>query len=404
VGGGRRLLHLHESLATVGHMYIGRSRAKQSLNDRTRTPLRSRAQRIVDRVRALAERLGEESADCLDSEWAEEGLLEELFTTECADILMVAAKMATKLLSMQPTVVESSAPCRVFGDIHGQLRDVLMFFRAYGAPWDEDAPSFVFNGDFVDRGKHQLEVIGVLFALKVAYPHRVWLVRGNHEDRAINAKYGFEEACLEQFGAQLGAKAFDYFQDAFSQLPIACLVAGRVLCVHGGIGCGKWALNDLRALRRPLSGETLMSKELRWVRNILWSDPIEDDTKELGPGAAAVAGLHTGHRGSAHSGSVLFGWDVTKIFCARNGLDMIVRSHQTKDEGLGFDVMHGGQLMRVFTARDYEGAGNDGAVLLITSQGDDPCSQELSVRAQVLRSVRKARVEASPAARQATSK
>lgn len=45
--------------------------------------------------------------------------------------------------------------------------------------------NYVFNGDFVDRGAHSLEVIGLLMALKVSMPNRVWLVRGNHEDRAM---------------------------------------------------------------------------------------------------------------------------------------------------------------------------------------------------------------------------
>jgi len=46
--------------------------------------------------------------------------------------------------------------------------------------------NYVFNGDFVDRGAHSLEVIGLLLALKVSMPNRVWLVRGNHEDRTMN--------------------------------------------------------------------------------------------------------------------------------------------------------------------------------------------------------------------------
>ena len=30
------------------------------------------------------------------------------------------------------------------------------------------------------------------------------------------------------------------------------MVAGKILCVHGGVGDGRWDLNDLRAVRRPL--------------------------------------------------------------------------------------------------------------------------------------------------------
>eukprot|EP00971_Amphidinium_carterae_P267722 5311086-Amphidinium_carterae.1 len=44
--------------------------------------------------------------------------------------------------------------------------------RAFGGPDEHDAPNFVFNGDFVDRGEHQLEVIGLLLALKVLLPEK----------------------------------------------------------------------------------------------------------------------------------------------------------------------------------------------------------------------------------------
>ena len=96
---------------------------------------------------------------------------------------------------------------------------MLLLFHAYGCPGNHQ--HFVFNGDFVDRGAHQLEacqtsqiqtdslkicsfgvvverrtdskagatsvqVVGVLFALKLTFPSHVWLVRGNHEDTLMN--------------------------------------------------------------------------------------------------------------------------------------------------------------------------------------------------------------------------
>ena len=46
-------------------------------------------------------------------------------------------------------------------------------------------------GDFVDRGLYSVETILLLFALKVNYPHRIHLIRGNHETRQITQIYGF---------------------------------------------------------------------------------------------------------------------------------------------------------------------------------------------------------------------
>lgn len=40
------------------------------------------------------------------------------------------------------------------------------------SPPDAGAPNFVFNGDFVDRGAHSLEVVGLLLALKVLLPEK----------------------------------------------------------------------------------------------------------------------------------------------------------------------------------------------------------------------------------------
>jgi len=131
----------------------------------------------------------------------------------------------------------------------------------------------------------------------------------------------------------------------------------------------------------------LNKSEYHWVYNILWSDPIEDGkTAE-----ADVFGVHDSPRGGV---AAQFAWDVTKTFCARNGISLIARSHQSKQGSPGFDVMHDNLLVRVFSARDYEDHGNDGAVLSITQDGSSGCGSLLRVRPQVLRSVNKQRAEA----------
>jgi len=342
---------------------------------------------VVENTEKLIKEIILQPRDMLDHEWdADEYILHFLFGKTPSDTLLYLANMARKVVSGQPVVVDTPTPCRIFGDIHGQLRDMLLFFHAFGLPGDENAPYFVFNGDFVDRGRHQLEVIGILFALKICYPEKVYLIRGNHEERSMSEKFGFKAEVRRRLGQSSGTLVFKDIHNAFDQLPLACVVAERALVVHGGIGDGRWTMSTLMNIKRPLGPEQMAHPDHKLIWDILWSDPIEDDDNK----AENIFGVHVSPRGEA---GMLFGWNITKMFCARNGLSLIVRSHQSKEEGIGIDVMHENHLIRVFTARDYEGGrcANDGAVLLLTDGGGH--AGNLKVRPQIVRSLSKVRKE-----------
>jgi len=337
----------------------------------------SLAKLIVENAEQICDGLIEQS-DCSDQDWDDTNLLPRLLGLPgwagVAVCLQLLAGAVRDVVSRQPVLSEvRQLPCRVYGDIHGQFRDMLLLFHAFGWPGTPDCPRAVFNGDFVDRGKHQLEVVCVLFALKLLHPAYVFLNRGNHEDHHMNQRYGFVKSC-DILGVTDGPATYKEISLAFQYLPLAAMITGRILVLHGGIGDGKWTVNDLCRVRRPLSHDDLQKPEHKWIWNILWSDPIEDDTV-----GTNVFGVHSSPRSRL---AVKFGWNVTQAFCASNGIDLVVRSHQSKREGIGFDVMHHESLIRVFSARDYEKNCNDGAVLWVDYAEDD--SDLLVVRPQVL--------------------
>jgi hypothetical protein len=207
----------------------------------------------------------------------------EPFFLSLADTLMLV-EHATTLLAAEPAVLDIHGPCKMFGDIHGQLDELRRLFVSFGGPdnvtvgGDIHRTNYVFIGDFVDRGAHSLEVLVLLLALKIEYPDRVFLLRGNHEDVLMSVldtgTFGLD--CLMHFAdpasphdREPGAAALEAFGRCFNMLPVAALVNQRVLCVHGGVGRAT-TLDDMRAIPKGIS-----QYQNVLLAGMMWADPCE---------------------------------------------------------------------------------------------------------------------------------
>lgn len=83
----------------------------------------------------------------------------------------------------------------------------------------------------MDRGVYGVEVLLVLFALKIDFPNQIFLLRGNHECRQLTAYHFFRDECIQKYDQEI----YDLFIEAFDRMPLACVINGHFLALHGGI-------------------------------------------------------------------------------------------------------------------------------------------------------------------------
>ena len=256
-------------------------------------------------------------------------------------------ELAKELLSEESNVQRVDAPVTVCGDIHGQFYDLKELFAVGGKV---PGTSYVFMGDFVDRGYYSVETFLLLLVLKVRYPDRVALLRGNHESRAVTQVYGFYDECLHKYGS---VNVWRYCTEVFDLLPLSCVIEDRVFCVHGGLSPSIETLDQLNSIDRkqevPHDGP---------MCDLMWSDPEDMD------------GWSISSRGAGY----MFGRDAVAHFSETNGIELIARAHQMVMEG--YRPMFNDTLVTVWSAPNYSyRCGNVAAILAL----DEHCNRKYTI-------------------------
>mmetsp|Transcript_13687 Transcript_13687/g.34903 ORF Transcript_13687/g.34903 Transcript_13687/m.34903 type:complete len:313 (-) Transcript_13687:37-975(-) len=243
--------------------------------------------------------------------------------------------MARDILAEEANVQPVSGSVTIAGDIHGQFYDLLELLRV-GGPAPET--QYLFMGDFVDRGFYSVETFLLLLCMKVRWPERVTLIRGNHESRQITQVYGFYDECVRKYGS---ANVWRYCTEVFDYLSLAAVVNGRVFCVHGGLSPSITSIDQIKVIDRkqevPHDGA---------MCDLMWSDPEDVQGWSLSP------------RGAGY----LFGGDIAEQFNHVNNLELIARAHQLVMEG--YRTMFNNSLVTVWSAPNYcYRCGNVAAIL-----------------------------------------
>jgi len=265
------------------------------------------------------------------NEYAEKPKLkiEQLLTKEILSesVLKEVCTNLVKTLVNEPNVIQIHSPVTIVGDIHGQFYDLLELFKVAG-PFPDI--NYLFLGNYINRGYYSVETISLLACLKLRYPHRVTLLRGNHETMALTQVYGFYGECMRKYG---NPNVWRHFTVMFDYLPIAATIDNSIFCVHAGLSPLCSTLDQIRLLHRfqevPTEGA---------ITDLLWSDPNAESTS---------SSFGTSPRGAGK----LYSSEAVLKFLRINNLSHMARSHQLCIDG--FQTLFDGKFSTIWSAPDF---------------------------------------------------
>ncbi|XP_038589601.1 serine/threonine-protein phosphatase with EF-hands 2-like isoform X2 [Micropterus salmoides] len=300
-----------------------------------------------------------------------------------------------RLLRILPNISQVAAchtkEITICGDLHGHLEDLLLIFYKNGLPSSEKP--YVFNGDYVDRGKNSLEILLILFGFLLVYPNDVHLNRGNHEDHIVNLRYGFTKEVLGKYryvsalrppksthhavnGSKTPTMNNRNTELVESRRRVCSLTHHSPAPAHGhdiprrslhSVPMSSqlnWSVEEeLKRRRRlagfdqsygelqksdsdsdPESGETAETDEHEWkqIVDMLWSDPM--------PQNGCIPN-------EVRGGGCYWGPDVTEEVLGRHNLQLLIRSHECKQEG--YEFCHNRRVLTIFSASNYYEVGSN---------------------------------------------
>lgn len=219
-----------------------------------------------------------------------------------------------------PPLIETEGRAIFIGDIHGDLARARAGVRLAKM---HDAKA-IFLGDYVDRGIRQQETVNYLLASWLLDPENVILLRGNHEFKGVNMKWGFADSVVRKYDETV----YWLYNCVFMGMPHAVLLNGNVFGVHGGISPEIYNIADINKIQ--WAGMDIHNDSM----GHLWNDPSED-----------VPGIS---KNTKRKVFFTFGPDVFEKFMADNGLELFIRAHQKQVEGVRF--FFDNRLVSVFSS------------------------------------------------------
>ncbi|MFX1366181.1 MAG: metallophosphoesterase family protein [Promethearchaeota archaeon] len=236
-------------------------------------------------------------------------------------------------LLLEFSIKEEIEEVYVIGDIHGNLSTLMKLIEIINK---KNPKLVIFLGDIVDRGPNQLDCLLIILILKILFPLKYYILRGNHETLEMNEYYGFFQDFILRFK---NSNRFNEVLSIYDVLPICALINGNILCLHGGIPQDTDIIKKLKG-QKCKDLKLIFNSISQGIYQIMWNDPKSE-----------IMGFSRSFRGP---GIFFFGYEVFENFMEVNNLEYLIRAHECFPEG--FKWFFNKRLLSVFSSANYRGS------------------------------------------------
>ena len=287
-------------------------------------------------------------------------------------------------IKFKPAVVRiDKGPVLWVGDIHGFYDNIT---HAIEMAKENSVSALIFLGDYVDRGPLQTQsLINIAYSFAISegykgsfdfidplfqesFPFKIIALKGNHEDIAVNKRYGFLSEINEIYGNSNLKNIIRSLEIVYEHFPIMVETTWGTLGVHGGIPEFKSfnntieleTMKTLRKLKIPIKHNppALLKMELKMtIEQFLWNDPHEKLSNEHVIFSDSM-------RGSPYK---VFNQKAFNVFKENLGYKRLVRGHESSRGA--FDSLWNDTLIHIFSAFPYFGNCNTPAFFLEFQDG-----------------------------------
>ncbi|CAJ0577670.1 unnamed protein product, partial [Mesorhabditis spiculigera] len=247
-------------------------------------------------------------------------------------------KEVKAIVNMEPTVLDLKGPITVMGPLHGEGDALITLMSMVGPPTDHQ---YLFIGNFAGLGFASLELVFMLFCLKLKYPEHIHLLKGFHEDPALFKEIDFYEDMQrrgllpEEVKTTEDLRSVDLVTEALAALPLAATINKEILCMHGGPGryLREEGLSRLRQVSRPPENDLDLNLtiETMWAVMEFVEKPVsrQNDSRDEMPSFTDAEAT---------------------LFCQENKIKLLIRGRQLIDQGF---LNKPNEVLTIISAASY---------------------------------------------------